>query len=100
MALVAIDEFDQIVFSGRYAIAGRMLGPWLQERIPTPGTTNQPEWHCYKTPLKHFTIETPQDPPRPAATPPEEGNPTALSHSPLLRRGAAHPEFIEGERRM
>jgi len=38
--------------------------------------------------------KTPQNPPQPAATPPEEGNPSARNHSPLLRRGAGTAGWV------
>ena len=38
--------------------------------------------------------KTPQNPPRPAATPPEEGNPNERNHSPLLRRGAGTAGWV------
>ncbi len=44
--------------------------------------------------LELFTIKTSQNPPRPAATPPEEGNPNARNHSPLQRRGAGTAGWV------
>ncbi|MCF7849635.1 MAG: hypothetical protein K9M45_12355 [Kiritimatiellales bacterium] len=57
MALAAMDGFDRIVFSGRYATVGRVLGPWLQQRLPTTGISNQPVWQCYETPLMRIMAE-------------------------------------------
>jgi acetate kinase len=57
MALAAMDGFDRIVFSGRYAAAGRVLGPWLQQRLPIASHSNQPVWLCYETPLMQIMAE-------------------------------------------
>ncbi|VGO19936.1 acetate/propionate family kinase [Pontiella sulfatireligans] len=57
MALAAMDGFDQIVFSGRYAATGKVLGPWLQERLPSTGKSNQPVWKCYENSLMRIMAE-------------------------------------------
>ncbi|MDF7801167.1 hypothetical protein P4C99_16945 [Pontiellaceae bacterium B1224] len=57
MALAAMDGYDRIVFSGCYAASGRLLGPWLQEKLPSIGTSNQSVWQCYETPLMQIMAE-------------------------------------------
>lgn len=57
MALAAMEGYDRIVFSGRYAATGNVLGPWLQERLPMIGNSNQPVWQCYKNSLMRIMAE-------------------------------------------
>lgn len=51
MALAAMNGYDQIVFSGRYASSGRLLGPWLSARLPVAAPSVSPGWRCFEQTL-------------------------------------------------
>jgi acetate kinase len=51
MALAAMNGFDRIVFSGRYAKIGKELGPWLIARLPSIRESEEPLWSYFETPL-------------------------------------------------
>lgn len=51
MALVAMNGFDRIVFSGRYAQVGREIGPWLAARLPSPAKSETAPWSCFEQSL-------------------------------------------------
>ncbi|MDZ8119511.1 hypothetical protein [Pontiella agarivorans] len=57
MALAAMDGFDRIVFSGRYAKAGQTLGPRLLKQLPNPGKSPEIDWLCFETPLMQIMAE-------------------------------------------
>ncbi|QBG47600.1 hypothetical protein EGM51_09400 [Verrucomicrobia bacterium S94] len=57
MALAAMDGFDRIVFSGRYAKAGQTLGPRLLKQLPQNGKPPRPAWQCFETPLMQIMAE-------------------------------------------
>ena len=75
MALAAMNGFDRIVFSGRYARVGRELGPWLAARLPPSGKSEAALWSCFMPSL--MQILATQTPPVPAsgfAVPGHTGN--------------------------
>jgi acetate kinase len=57
MALAAMDGVDRIIFSGRYAAAGKKLALRLKERLPMFGTSEGPDWQCYEVSLMRIMEE-------------------------------------------
>jgi acetate kinase len=56
--IAAMSGLDGIVFSGRYADAGRRLGPWLASRIRLKGDSATPTpWACFRTPLSRLVAD-------------------------------------------
>jgi acetate kinase len=47
--MAAMGGVDSIVFSGRFAQVGRILGPWLKARLTFRGGNEQrpPNWLCF-----------------------------------------------------
>jgi acetate kinase len=61
-ALAALSGLDAIVFSGRYARLGEILGPYLVERLTFPGARRIGTivWQCARKSLDRIMAETSQ----------------------------------------
>ncbi len=51
MALAAMNGFDRIVFSGRYARVGREIASWLVPKLPFSEKSETVLWSCFETSL-------------------------------------------------
>ena len=58
-SIAALGNVDAIVFSGRFADNGNVLGPWLVSKLQSlPGLTNKPPiWMCFRESLDRIIAE-------------------------------------------
>jgi acetate kinase len=58
-SIAALGNVDAVVFSGRFADNGNVLGPWLVSKLQSlPGLTDKPPiWMCFREPLDRIIAE-------------------------------------------
>lgn len=56
-AVAAMGGLDEIVFSGRFAQAGRVLGPWLKEKLSAYRPLAAANWHIHDHSLERIMAE-------------------------------------------
>jgi acetate kinase len=57
--IAAMGGLDALVFSGRSAAVGQIVGPWLVSRLPPPGRLAEGKvtWECFREPLERVIAE-------------------------------------------